>query len=89
MSETFGYDIGKVEKIPTKRTGKRGSKYDVILDEILESPHEKGKLEFTPDVEDNKVTYYRNQVKKRIDARNLQETVEVSAVGNIIYFEKK
>jgi len=88
MPEMFNYNMDEVETIPPKRTGKRKSKYDSILNDIIKSPHKKGKLEF-PDVPEKKVTYYRNQVKKRIDKRNLKDSVEVYAIGNCIYFKKK
>jgi hypothetical protein len=33
--------------------------------------------------------YLRTQLKKRIDARNIESKIEVSVVNNIAYLEKK
>ena len=51
----------------------------------MESEHELVKVE----VPEKDANYLRTQLKKRIDARDLQNKVEVSVVNNIAYLEKK
>ena len=42
----------------------------------------------TAEVEGKDANYLRTQLKKRIDARDLQDTIEVSVVNNMAYLEK-
>jgi len=78
------FDLKPVEKKPSRKY-RKGSKYDPIIDSFMESEHDLVKVE----VSDKDANYLRTQLKKRIDARDLQSEVEVSVVNNIAYLEKK
>ena len=78
------FDLKPVEKKPSRKY-RKGSKYDPIIDSFLESEHDLVKVE----VADKDANYLRTQLKKRIDARDLQSNIEVSVVNNIAYLEKK
>jgi hypothetical protein len=78
------FDLKPVSKKPSRKY-RKGSKYDPIIDSFMESEHELVKVE----VPDKDANYLRTQLKKRIDARDLQDKVEVSVVNNIAYLEKK
>lgn len=78
------FDLKPVEKKPSRKY-RKGSKYDPIIDSFLESEHNLVKVE----VADKDANYLRTQLKKRIDARDLQSNIEVSVVNNIAYLEKK
>ncbi len=78
------FDLKPVEKKPSRKY-RKGSKYDPIIDSFIESEHDLVKVE----VPDKDANYLRTQLKKRIDARDLQSEVEVSVVNNIAYLEKK
>ena len=83
MSEVK-FDLKPVQKKPSRKY-RKGSKYDPIIDSFIESEHDLVKVE----VPDKDANYLRTQLKKRIDARDLQSDVEVSVVNNIAYLEKK
>jgi hypothetical protein len=78
------FDLKPVEKKPSRKY-RKGSKYDPIIDSFLESEHDLVKVE----VSGKDANYLRTQLKKRIDARDLQSKIEVSVVNNIAYLEKK
>jgi len=78
------FDLKPVTKKPSRKY-RKGSKYDPIIDSFMESEHELVKVE----VPEKDANYLRTQLKKRIDARDLQNKVEVSVVNNIAYLEKK
>jgi len=66
------YKMKPVEKKESRKY-RKGSKYDPILDAFL-----KGKNDMvTIDVPEKDANYLRTQLKKRIDARNLSNEVEV------------
>lgn len=77
------FDLKPVEKKPSRKY-RKGSKYDPIIDEFLENDYDLVKVE----VENKDANYLRTQLKKRIDARDLQNQIEVSVVNNIAYLEK-
>jgi len=77
------FDLKPVEKKPSRKY-RKGSKYDPIIDEFLENDYDLVKVE----VKDKDANYLRTQLKKRIDARDLQNQIEVSVVNNIAYLEK-
>lgn len=77
------FDISPVEEKPS-RNYRKGSKYDPIIDAFLESEHDLVEVE----VEGKEANYLRTQLKKRIDARDLQDKIEVSVVSNVAYLEK-
>ena len=83
MSEVK-FDLKPVKKKPSRKY-RKGSKYDPIIHSFMESDHELVKV-VVPDKDAN---YLRTQLKKRIDARDLQDNIEVSVVNNIAYLEKK
>ena len=83
MSE-LKFDLKPVSKKPSRRY-RKGSKYDPIIDYFLESEHNLVKVE----VPEKDANYLRTQLKKRIDARDLAEKMEVSVVNNIAYLERK
>jgi len=75
------FDLSPVEKKPNRKY-RKGSKYDPILDKFLNG---KDKL-VTVEVAGKDGNYIRTQLKKRIDARELN--VDVSVVNNKVYLEK-
>ncbi len=78
------FDLKPVQKKPSRKY-RKGSKYDPIIDSFMKGEHELVKVE----VPDKDANYLRTQLKKRIDARDLQDKIEVSVVNNIAYLEKK
>ena len=78
------FDLKPVQKKPSRKY-RKGSKYDPIIDSFMKSAHDLVKVE----VPEKDANYLRTQLKKRIDARDLQNKVEVSVVNNIAYLEKK
>jgi len=75
------FDLSPVEKKPSRKY-RKGSKYDPIIDKFLEDKH---KL-VTVEVPGRDGNYIRTQLKKRIDARELD--VNISVVSNQVYLEK-
>lgn len=73
-----------VEKKPSRKY-RKGSKYDPIIDKFLSGKSGLVKVEVTG----KDANYLRTQLKKRIDARDLNAKIEVSVVNNISYLEKK
>lgn len=78
------FDLSPVEKKPSRKY-RKGSKYDPIIDRFLGGKHALVKVE----VPAKDANYLRTQLKKRIDARDLNGKIEVSVVNNIAYLEKK
>ena len=75
------FDLSPVDKKPSRKY-RKGSKYDPILDKFLNG---KDKL-VTLEVAGRDGNYVRTQLKKRIDARELN--VDVSVINNKVYLEK-
>jgi len=75
------FDLLPVEKKPNRKY-RKGSKYDPIIDKFM---NDKDKL-VTVEVAGKDGNYIRTQLKKRIDARELD--VDVSVVNNKVYLEK-
>ena len=73
-----------VEKKPSRKY-RKGSKYDPIIDKFLNGKSGLVKVEVTG----KDANYLRTQLKKRIDARDLNSKIEVSVVNSIAYLEKK
>jgi hypothetical protein len=73
-----------VEKKPSRKY-RKGSKYDPIIDKFLSGKSGLVKVEVTG----KDANYLRTQLKKRIDARDLNAKIEVSVVNNVSYLEKK
>ena len=78
------FDLKPIKRKPSRRY-RKGSKYDPIINQFLNSSHELVKVE----VPDKDANYLRTQLKKRIDARDLNNQLEVSVVNNVAYLEKK
>ena len=72
-----------VEKKPSRKY-RKGSKYDPIIDRFLGGKPVLVKVEVTG----KDANYLRTQLKKRIDARDLNSKIEVSVVNNVAYLEK-
>ena len=83
MSEV-PFKLVDVEKKPSRKY-RKGSKYDPIIDKFLNGKSGLVKVEVTG----KDANYLRTQLKKRIDARDLNAKIEVSVVNNISYLEKK
>jgi hypothetical protein len=82
MSEVK-FELKPVDKKPSRKY-RKGSKYDPILDAFLESDEDLVEVQ----VEDKDANYLRTQLKKRIDARDLGDQVDVSVANNRTYLEK-
>jgi hypothetical protein len=82
MSEVK-FELKPVDKKPSRKY-RKGSKYDPILDAFLESDEDLVEVQ----VEDKDANYLRTQLKKRIDARDLGNQVDVSVANNRTYLEK-
>lgn len=78
------FKLVDVEKKPSRKY-RKGSKYDPIIDKFLSGKSGLVKVEVTG----KDANYLRTQLKKRIDARDLNAKIEVSVVNNISYLEKK
>ncbi len=77
------FKLVDVEKKPSRKY-RKGSKYDPIIDKFLSGKSGLVKVE----VSGKDANYLRTQLKKRIDARDLNSKIEVSVVNNIAYLEK-
>jgi len=73
-----------VEKKPSRKY-RKGSKYDPIIEKFLGGKSSLVKVEVTG----KEANYLRTQLKKRINARDLNKKIEISVVNNIAYLEKK
>ncbi len=78
------FDLNPVDKKPIRKY-RKGSKYDPIIDKFLSAKHDLVKVEGS----DKDANYLRTQLKKRIDARVLNEKIEISVINNTAYLEKK
>ena len=77
------FDLSPVKEKPSRRY-RKGSKYDSVMDKFLEGKSDLVSVE----IGDRDANYIRTQLKKRVDARGLQDKVEVSVVNNKAYLEK-
>jgi hypothetical protein len=78
------FKLVEVHEKPSRKY-RKGSKYDPIIDKFMSGRSNLVKVE----VESKDANYVRTQLKKRIDARNMEEKLEVSVVNNVAYLEKK
>jgi hypothetical protein len=78
------FELEPVEKKPSRRY-RKGSKYDPIIDAFVKGDDNLVKV----NIPGKDANYTRTQLKKRIDARDLSNKVEVSVVNNNTYLEKK
>lgn len=79
------FKLVDVEKNPTRRYRKKGNKYDPIIKKFCEGKSGLVKV----NVPGKEANYLRTQLKKRVDARELDKQIEVSVVNNTTYLEKK
>ena len=77
------FKLVDVEKKPSRKY-RKGSKYDPIIDRFLNGKSGLVKVEVTG----KDANYLRTQLKKRIDARDLNSKIEVSVVNTVAYLEK-
>ncbi len=77
------FKLVDVEKKPSRKY-RKGSKYDPIIDKFVGGKSGLVKVE----VAGKDANYLRTQLKKRIDARDLNAKIEVSVVNNVAYLEK-
>jgi hypothetical protein len=77
------FKLVDVEKKPSRKY-RKGSKYDPIIDRFVSGKSSLVKVEVTG----KDANYLRTQLKKRIDARDLNAKIEVSVVNNVAYLEK-
>lgn len=78
------FNLKPITKKPSRKY-RKGSKYDPIINSFIQGDHALVKVE----VPNKDANYLRTQLKKRIDARDLHNQIEVSVVNNIAYLEKK
>jgi hypothetical protein len=78
------FELEPVEKKPRSRY-RKASKYDPIIDSFLNGQHNLVKVEAVG----KDANYLRALLKRRIDARDLSNKVEVSVVSDNTYLEKK
>ena len=77
------FKLVEVHEKPSRRY-RKGSKYDPIVDKFMNGKANLAKVE----IEGKEANYVRTQLKKRIDARGLNDKLEVSVVNNVTYLEK-
>ena len=75
-----GFTLAPVDELP-RRAYRKGSKYDPILDQFIKSKQKNAKLQ----IEGKTANYIRTQMKKRLEARKLQNKYIVSVVNDICY----
>jgi hypothetical protein len=80
----LSFKLVDVDKKPPRKF-KKASKYDPILDKFYEGSSSLCMVE----VPGRYANYVRLQLKKRIDARELGNQIEVSVVNNNVYLERK
>ncbi|MBA7651342.1 hypothetical protein ES703_59161 [subsurface metagenome] len=80
MSE-IRFEMRQVDK-KREKTHLKGSKYDPMIDQFLESGHDLVEI----NVEDKKAGYIASNLKKRIERRGLD--IIASAAGGVVYLEK-
>jgi hypothetical protein len=77
------FKLVEVHEKPSRRY-RKGSKYDPVVDKFMNGKANLVKVE----IEGKEANYVRTQLKKRIDARSLNDKLEVSVVNNVTYLEK-
>ena len=77
------FELKPVDERP-KRSFKRGSKYDPIIDRFLMENHDLVRVE----VEDKDVGYVRISLNRLIIARGMKDRVKASVVDGGLYLEK-
>ncbi len=78
------FKLVDIEEKPHRKY-RKGSKYDPIIDKFCDGKSNLVRV----DVPGKEANYLRLQLKKRIEARELDEQIEVSVVNNAAYLEKK
>jgi hypothetical protein len=78
------FNLSPIETKPHRKY-RKGSKYDPIINAFLESKDSLVEVV----VRGREANYLRTQLKKRVDARELGNTIDVSVVNNKAYLEKR
>ncbi len=79
----LSYTLKDVERKPLRKYRKK-SKYDPIIDDFLQREAQLSEVT----VECKEPNYLRTQLKKRIEARGLGDSISVSVVSGKVYLEK-
>jgi hypothetical protein len=82
MSDEIQFTLDEVDKIPSRRY-RKGSKYDAVLDQFIESKTKLVKVEI-PGKEAN---YIRTQIAKRLVAREDIKNIKTSVINDVCYLE--
>ena len=77
------FELKPVSKKPSRRY-KKGSRYDPIIDQFIESDLTLAQV----DVEGKDGNYLRTQLNKNIEKKNLTEKIKVSVTNSVLYLEK-
>ena len=77
------FNLSPVKEKPSRKY-RKGSKYDPVIDKFLEGENSLVSVE----IGDRDANYIRMQLKKRVDARGLQDKVNVSVANGKAYMEK-
>lgn len=77
------FDLKPIDEKPSRRGFVKASKYDPILDAFMKGEDELVEVH----VEGKEAYYLRLQLKKRIEARNLQG-IEASVVNDVCYLDR-
>ena len=83
--DEVSFKIVEVREKPKKKQRKRSKKYDQIIDAFRGGGSSLVRVDDTG----RDANYLRLQLKKRIDARELDKQVDASVVNNVAYLEKK
>ena len=75
------FELKPVETLP--RSYRKGSKYDPIIDSFMSSGEDLAKIE----LEYGNSYYVNEQLKKRIELRNFEGSIDVGVINNEIYIE--
>jgi ATP-dependent protease HslVU (ClpYQ) ATPase subunit len=82
LDEVF-FKIVEVREKPRKEQRKRSKKYDRIIDAFCEGKSRLVRVDDTG----KEANYLRMQLKKRIDARELNK-IKISIINKTVYLEK-
>ena len=77
------FNMKPVDRKPSRKR-RSNSQYNEILNKFLEGQHDLVELH----VEDLRANYVSSQIKNRIKARGISNTIKVSVVNNAAYLEK-
>jgi hypothetical protein len=85
QKEKTRFEYEPLDSLPSGyRKYSKGSIYDPVLNEFLESPHKIWKINMGEISSDNMSQNFRNRIKKR----GLSSKVEVVVIRKIVYLQK-